>query len=68
MVAPVVAQEIVTVTDPVYVPGAGLNVGVATLLGVVIVYTPLAASLSVIPLLNARALKVVVVVKVSGLV
>jgi hypothetical protein len=33
IVAPLIAHNMVTVTDPVYVPGAGLNVGMAMVIG-----------------------------------
>ena len=54
-------SEIVTLIDEVYVPGAGLNVGVATR----IVYVALAAALFAIPL--AAAIARTVVVCVSGI-
>jgi hypothetical protein len=51
-----------TATEPVNVPAAGLKVGVATCT----VYVPLATALSVIPLLKARAFRAVVAVNVTG--
>ena len=56
-------SEIVTLTDEVYVPGAGLNVGVATCCW--IVYVALPTTLFAIPL--AAAIARTVVVCVSGI-
>ena len=57
-------SEIVTLTDPVYVPGAGLNVGGATCCW--IVYVALATALFAIPLAAAIARSVVVCVSGIG--
>jgi len=60
-----VLSDIVTLTDEVYVPGAGLNVGVATCC-CWIVYVPVATALFAIPLAAAMALSVVVCVTGIG--
>ena len=57
-------SEIVTLTDEVYVPGAGLNVGGATCCW--IVYVPAATALFAIPLAAAIARSVVVCVSGIG--
>ena len=57
-------SEIVTVTDEMYVPAAGLNAGVAT--SCTIEYVALATALLAMPLAAAIALTVVVCVTVIG--
>jgi hypothetical protein len=64
MFAPAVALEIATVCAAVYVPAAGLNVGVSTTGGMT--YTAVATTLLVIPLLYAMARSVVVALTVTG--
>jgi hypothetical protein len=66
-VAPEVAQDIVTFCAEVYVPPAGLNVGVATVPLGVIVYVALAVALGVQPSLKALAFIVVVLLTLIGL-
>src|SRR6185312_17182971 len=58
--APAVVSDSVTVRGPVYVPGAGLNIGVAAVGVVPITYVPLATGLFANPLASAIALTVVV--------
>src|SRR5438477_11931271 len=64
MLAPLVVVLIVTVTEPAKLPPAGLKVGDATVCE--IVYLALVTLLLLIPLAAAIALRVVVVVTVSG--
>ena len=66
MIAPDVAQLIDTATDPEYVPGTGLKVGVATAVAGVIVYVPDAVALAVCPVLKAFAFKTLDPVSVNG--
>src|SRR3989442_98473 len=62
-IAPMVDVLMFTETDCVYMPDRGLKVGVATFWRTV--YVPAARSLAPIPVLNARARSVAVVVNVK---